>query len=68
MSEERIADCIIILNNAPGNGKRKRIELYKAKQWKWRWKYKQLTKIKPNTNYHLTEFRFFDKDEEEIKL
>ena len=42
--------------------------IFRSKQWKWRWKYKQLTKIKPNTNYHLTEFRFFDKDEEEIKL
>jgi ribonuclease G len=41
---------------------------FRSKQWNWRWKYKQLTKIKPNTNYHLTEFRFFDKEEEEIKL
>jgi ribonuclease G len=42
--------------------------IFRSKQWKWRWKYKQLTKIKSNTNYHLTEFRFFDKGEEEIKL
>ncbi|MBS1973513.1 MAG: ribonuclease E/G, partial [Bacteroidetes bacterium] len=42
--------------------------IFRSKQWKWRWKYKQATKIIPNTNYHLTEFRFFDKHEEEIKL
>jgi ribonuclease G len=35
---------------------------------KWSWKYKQQIKIKPNSNYHLTEFRFYDKSEEEIKL
>ncbi len=35
---------------------------------KWRWKYKQRIKIKENTNYHLTEFHFFDDQEEEIKL
>ena len=42
--------------------------IFGSRQWKWRWKYKQLTRVKPNTNYHLTEFRFFDKEEEEIKL
>lgn len=35
---------------------------------KWSWKYKQQIKIKANSNYHLTEFRFYDKSEEEIKL
>lgn len=35
---------------------------------KWRWKYKQRIKIKENTNYHLTEFHFFDDQDEEIKL
>jgi ribonuclease G len=39
-----------------------------SKQWKWRWKYKQPVQIKSNTNYHLTEFHFYDKHEEEIKL
>ena len=42
--------------------------LFRSKQWKWRLKYKQKTHIKANSNYHLTEFRFFDKEEEEIKL
>ncbi|MBS1668730.1 MAG: Rne/Rng family ribonuclease [Bacteroidetes bacterium] len=42
--------------------------LFRSKQWKWRMKYKQKTHIKANSNYHLTEFRFFDKEEEEIKL
>lgn len=36
--------------------------------WKWRWRFKQMIKIKVDTNYHLTEFRFFDKLGEEIKL
>lgn len=35
---------------------------------KWQWKYKQRIKIKENTNYHLTEFHFFDDQDEEIKL
>jgi ribonuclease G len=35
---------------------------------KWRRKYKQKIKLKPNSNYHLTEFHFFDDSDEEIKL
>jgi ribonuclease G len=35
---------------------------------KWRWKYKQKINVVVNNNYHLTEFHFFDKNEEEIKL
>jgi ribonuclease G len=35
---------------------------------KLRWKYKQRIKLKNDTNYHLTEFKFYDKNEEEIKL
>ncbi len=42
--------------------------MFNSKQWKWRWKFKQATKVQANTNYHLTEFKFFDKHEEEIKL
>ncbi|HLX92153.1 MAG TPA: Rne/Rng family ribonuclease [Puia sp.] len=42
--------------------------IFGSKKWKWRWKYRQSVKIKPNTNYHLTEFHFFDKRDEEIKL
>jgi len=40
----------------------------RSKLWKWRWKYGQKIKMKENTNYHLTEYHFFDKHEEEIKL
>ncbi len=40
----------------------------RSKQWKWRWKYGQKVRIKENTSYHLTEYHFFDKHEEEIKL
>ena len=39
-----------------------------SKAWKWRWKHGQKIKVKENTSYHLTEFHFFDKHEEEIKL
>jgi ribonuclease G len=41
---------------------------FPSKRLKWSWKYKQLIKMKPNTNYHLTEFRFYDKTDEEIKI
>ena len=35
---------------------------------RWTWKYKQRISIKSNSNYHLTEFHFYDKGDEEIKL
>jgi ribonuclease G len=35
---------------------------------KWCWKYKQVIGIKPSNNLHLVEFRFLDKEGEEIKL
>ncbi|MFT3826722.1 MAG: Rne/Rng family ribonuclease [Chitinophagaceae bacterium] len=41
---------------------------FNSKQWKWRWKYGRKVKMKENTNYHLTEFHFFDKHDDEIKL
>ncbi len=39
-----------------------------SKQWKWRRHFKQNIKVVANTNYHLTEFHFFDSHQEEIKL
>ncbi len=42
--------------------------MWQKKLWKWRRKFGQRIKISENTNYHLTEFRFFDGHEEEIKL
>lgn len=39
-----------------------------SQKYKWRWKYKQNIRIRPNTNYHLTEFHFFDNRDEEIKI
>jgi ribonuclease G len=39
-----------------------------SKRRKWSWKYKQKIKVVLNNTYHLTEFHFFDKNEEEIKL
>ena len=41
---------------------------FPSRRMKWRWKYKQKITIKPNSNYHLTEFHFYDKSDEEIKL
>ena len=35
---------------------------------RWSWKYKQMIRVKANHNYHLTQFHFFDQNEEEIKL
>jgi len=35
---------------------------------KWSWKYKINLKITANNNYHLTEFHFFDGNDEEIRL
>ncbi|MBS1564581.1 MAG: Rne/Rng family ribonuclease [Bacteroidetes bacterium] len=42
--------------------------MFRSKLWKWRLKHKQRIKLKENTNYHLTEFHFYDNHEEEIKL
>jgi ribonuclease G len=39
-----------------------------SKRRKWSWKFKQTIKVKENNNYHLTEFHFYDKNEEEIRL
>src|SRR5215471_7158807 len=41
---------------------------WKKKISQWRSKFKQKINILSNTNYHLTEFRFFDQHEEEIKI
>ena len=42
--------------------------MWNKKISQWRKKYRQKINILANTNYHLTEFRFFDKNEEEIKI
>jgi ribonuclease G len=42
--------------------------IFRSRLWKWRMKHKQRIKLKENTNYHLTEFHFYDNHEEEIKL
>ncbi len=35
---------------------------------KWGWKYKLSLKVKSNNTFHLTEFHFYDRNDEEIKL
>ena len=39
-----------------------------SKRRRWSWKYKQKIKVISNSAYHLTEFRFYDESDEEIKL
>jgi ribonuclease G len=39
-----------------------------SRKLKWMWKYKQRIRIVADTGYHMTEFRFFDHHQEEIKL
>ncbi len=41
---------------------------FPSRRMKWSWKYKQKIRVKSDSNYHLTEFRFFDDSGEEIKL
>lgn len=41
---------------------------FKSIKWKWRRKYKQRLRINENNSYQLTEYRFFDRNEEEIKI
>ncbi|MDB5198619.1 MAG: ribonuclease, Rne/Rng family [Chitinophagaceae bacterium] len=41
---------------------------FPSKRRKWSWKYKQKIRVKQNSNYHLTEFHFYDETDEEIKL
>ena len=41
---------------------------WKTKMAMWRKKFKQRTRLEQNTNYHLTEYKFFDQHDEEIKL
>lgn len=41
---------------------------FNSKVWKWYFKYRQKIKIKEDTTFNLTEFKFFDKHEEEIRL
>ncbi len=37
-------------------------------QWKWFFKFNKWVKVKANPSYHLTEFRFLNSKDEEIKL
>ncbi|MBU6157408.1 MAG: Rne/Rng family ribonuclease [Bacteroidetes bacterium] len=39
-----------------------------SRRMKWSWKYKQKINVKSDSNYQLTEYRFFDANEEEIKM
>ncbi len=41
---------------------------FSSKQWKWRKQYKQKLNIIANNNLHLTEYHFYDSNEEEIKI
>lgn len=41
---------------------------FPSKRLKWSWKYKQNIKVIPDSTYHLTQFTFFDQQEEAIKI
>lgn len=41
---------------------------FPSKRLKWIWKYKKNIKVIPNSTYHLTQFTFFDQQEEAIKI
>ncbi len=41
---------------------------FPSKRMRWSLKFKEKIKARSNSNYHLTEFHFFDKSNEEIKL
>jgi ribonuclease G len=41
---------------------------FPSKRLKWMWKLRQRIKIIPDNTYHLTEFHFFDRSDEEIIL
>jgi ribonuclease G len=50
------------------------VHAYLTKGWmwsrasKWKRKFKEKITVRPDTSYHLTEFRFFDENNDEIKL
>ena len=41
---------------------------WSTKMAKWKRKYGQKTRLEQDTNYHLTEYKFFDQHDEEIKM
>ena len=41
--------------------------IFSSKRWKWYFEFKKWLKIKPVKNYHLLEYHFFDKNQDEIK-
>ena len=41
---------------------------FPSKRMKWSMKFKEKIRVRSNSNYYLTEFHFFDKSNEEIKL
>src|SRR5215510_5399521 len=41
---------------------------WNTKMAKWNKKFKQKTRLEADSNYHLTEYKFFDQHDEEIKL
>lgn len=39
-----------------------------SKQWSWFWRYKKWTSVEKNNNFHLTQYRFYKNQTEEIRL
>jgi ribonuclease G len=40
--------------------------LFRSKQWQWYFKFKKWISISPNTSFHLLEYKFVDKNHDEI--
>jgi len=41
---------------------------FPSKRMKWSWRYKQSIRVKSNTGFHLTQYQFYDKHGEEIRI
>ncbi len=41
---------------------------FKSRQFKWYWQFNKWIKIVPQDDYHINQYRFFDKNEDEIRL
>jgi ribonuclease G len=78
LSDEIERDLEFIMQSRPKSTLQLRVHPYidayltkgwlKSRQMKWFWKYNKWIKIVPEGDYHLNEFRFFDNNEDEIRM
>jgi ribonuclease G len=41
---------------------------FRSRQFKWYWEFNKWIKVVPQADYHINQYRFFDKNEDEIRL